>query len=295
VRVNTKGSGANDRTERRDTARFVRSLVRFAWVDLRNFKSARHAVSECFRHAWIVPNYARESPSAGFMPASTTPKSQGRELLEVRSLRPLQVQLRKDLAALASAAAAVRPTSKWLERFARTREQRRQAWHMTEAQVLAMPSVVGPKRRTRPPRQVKLGDVVVVVVDKDRPPNPLEAVAGRIDRYAPRLRFINGAFWPDYDDDLRKLLYYGLGLAIMHGALRRLGVCGVCGKPVVRLLDRAEPSGVIFCGDVCRTAYHNARRSKEQKAEAQRNRTRTLNTLGRSARGEMKQRWASTS
>jgi hypothetical protein len=231
----TAAKRLSDRTAQRDTVLFLRAVVRFAWADLRRFTSAKHAISEFFRHAYIVPDYSEGPPFAGFRLSDTEPRIQGRSVRQVESLYDLQRKLRGLLEVLSVSVSAIRPTPESARSFGWTAIQMRDAWRVSSAQSLVIPP----------------------------------EVAKQIDRCLPRLRFLNSSLFPDYEDDLPKLLHYGIALAIQRGALKRLGVCGDCRRPVVRLLDRAEPGGLVFCDDRCRTRFHNERRRNEQAAGAE--------------------------
>jgi hypothetical protein len=231
----TAAKRLSDRTEHRDTMLFLRSVVRFAWADLRGFRSAKHAISEFFRHVYIVPDYSEGPPFAGFRLSDTEPKIRRRSVRKVESLYDLQGELRGLLEVLSVSVSSIRPSPESARSFGWTAIQMRDAWRLSSAQSPVIPS----------------------------------EVAKRIDRNLPRLRFLNGSLFPDYEDDLPKLVHYGIALAIQRGALKRLGVCGDCRHPVVRLLDRAEPGGLMFCDDRCRTRFHNERRKNEQAAGAE--------------------------
>jgi len=241
----TSSKRLSDRTEQRDTMLFLRSVVRFALADLRGFRSVRHAISEFFRHTYIVPDYSEGPPFAGFRLSDTEPKIRRRIVRRVESLYDLQVELREVLEALSAAASATRPSPESVTFFRWTAKQARDAWRLSRAQTPLIP----------------------------------QRVSKQIDRNLPKLRFLNSALFPDYEDDLPKLVYYGIALAVQRGALKRLAVCGACGRPVVRFLDRAEPKGVVFCDDRCRTRFHNAKRSNEQAAAAQRRKWETVRRL----------------
>jgi hypothetical protein len=185
---------------------------------------------DTFRFAWIVTEYPDQRDAETVGIAPRFPLVAGRPVQTMAPLARLQDRLRVDLRLLVEDLPRMPPEMLRIERRTGVRFE-------------------------RPVRAVP------------------EPVRRRIEARVPRLHFGrpgSHGFSPDPSDDLEKLLYYGLGVALSRGVLYRLARCDSCERPIVRRLDRDEESGRAFCDARCRSRFHDRNTPKEDRAADQR-------------------------
>lgn len=241
-----------ERFQSREAVQFMRAVIRFATAGPTIFKNRSFTLSEYFEGVFIGPEVLRKEFVRWKL--SLVPKFTDLRVSTLSTLRLLQRDLSRDLTEMADATGVWRQLLPVSQNPSPRKDAKRR--HIVRMELKGSGKVVS----------YDVTDAVVIL------PEPLRK---RIQAHLPRHEFTgSGRIEPVLRTaSIRQILYYSLALALSQGVLLQCRKCAHCGMLVVHQQRPSILEPLWFCSGVdrdCKTAYHNARKSKADKSETQR-------------------------